>query len=232
MTAYHIFHDAYMCFQCRWREVDTKEPPGAETSGAVGLHGSFQNKQRSPGGYQLTWTVRSPISSAPLPPCLFPLPSVLSAFSSDYTSHVLQPPAALRRLLWQQSPVKAWTGPVLSSPTHINIHIATCMCVPPPRWTCCGMNSHSQTQYAHLDLQLIDLLSQLLKEDGLGHSKHSVTNAELNSFAIYKAAKLRDVDFINGGGDTSCIIERSPSHAHLTRTRRGMHNVEAQMNGV
>lgn len=113
-------------FPCRWRKVDTEEPPGAETTGAVGLHGSFQNKQRSPGGYQLARTVRSPpFSLAHLPSCPFPLRSVLSAFSSDYASHVAQPPAALRRLLWQQSPVKAWTGPVLFSPTPINIHITT-----------------------------------------------------------------------------------------------------------
>lgn len=101
-----IFYDAYMCFQCRWREVDSEEPPGAEASGTVGLHGSFQNKQRSPRGYQLARTVRSPLSSAALASCPSLLPSVLSAFSSDYTSHVLQPPAAHRRLLWQQGPQK------------------------------------------------------------------------------------------------------------------------------
>lgn len=125
LRAYHIFYDAYMCFQCRWREVDSEEPPGAEASGTVGLHGSFQNKQRSPGGYQLARTVRSPISSAPPASCPSPLPSVLSAFSSDYTSHVLQPPAALRRLLWQQGLAKVWISPVLFSPTHINLHITS-----------------------------------------------------------------------------------------------------------
>lgn len=44
-------------------------------------------------------------------PPLFPF--VLSAFSSDYTSHVSQPPAALRHLLWQQ---RSYT-----LPTHVNI---------------------------------------------------------------------------------------------------------------
>lgn len=55
------------------------------------------------------------------------------------------------------------------------------------------------------------------------------TNAD--SLIIHEAPKLRDVNFINGGGgrDTSCIIESAPSHTHLTRTGRRMHDVVGQM---
>lgn len=75
-------------------------------------------------------------------------------------------------------------------------------------------------------MQVIDLFSQLVKEDEL--SKHS--NADLHSLIIHKAAKLRDVSFINGeGGDTSCIIEKFPSHTRLTRTRRRMQDVKGWM---
>lgn len=35
------------------------------------------------------------------------------------------------------------------------------------------------------------------------------TNTDLHSLIIHKAAKLRDVDFINGEGDISCIIENT-----------------------
>lgn len=108
-TACHIVYEVYMCFQCRWREVDTEEPPGAEASGAVGLHGPFQNKQRSPGGYQLTRTVRSPVSSAPLPPCPSPSPPScqLSHQTARHTYHNHQPLSAScsgNRALWKHGP--------------------------------------------------------------------------------------------------------------------------------
>lgn len=153
-------------------------------------------------------------------------------------SHVAQPPAALRQLLWQQSLMKAWTGPLLFSPTQRTYHQPpTCISrhrvqVYSPsmlnvlQLTYSWTHKNTHVHFACIYTQVIDLFSQLLKEDEL--SKHS--NADLHSLIIHKAAKLRDVNFINGeGGDTSCIIEKFPSHTRLTRTRRRMQDVEGWM---
>lgn len=140
-------------------------------------------------------------------------------------SHVAQPPAALRQLLWQQSLMKAWTGPLLFSPTQRTYHQPpTCISrhrvqVYSPsmlnvlQLTYSRTHKNTHVHFACIYTQVIDLFSQLLKEDEL--SKHS--NADLHSLIIHKAAKLRDVNFINGeggGGDTSCIIEKFPSLPH------------------
>lgn len=174
----HISHDADMSFHCRRREVDTKEPPGAEAPGAVGLHGPFQNKQRSPGGYQLARTVSSPFFLQHLYP-LVPLPSPPSCqLSHQTTRHMFRkPPAALRRLLWQQSPVKAWTGPctfLSYAHQHTYNHIRAVCVFSHHSWTHCSFSqTHAHEQFAHKFAQPTDLLSQLIKEDCLGYSKHS-----------------------------------------------------------
>lgn len=123
-------------------------------------------------------------------------------------SHVAQPPAALRQLLWQQSLMKAWTGPLLFSPTQRTYHQPP-TCISPHRvqvyspsmlnvlqLTYSRTHKNTHVHFACIYTQVIDLFSQLLKEDEL--SKHS--NADLHSLIIHKAAKLRDVNFINGEG--------------------------------
>lgn len=149
-------------------------------------------------------------------------PSVLSAFSSDDMSHVAQPPAALRQLLWQQSLMKAWTGPLLFSPTQRTYHQPpTCISrhrvqVYSPsmlnvlQLTYSRTHKNTHVHFACIYTQVIDLFSQLLKEVEL--SKHS--NADLHSLIIHKAAKLRDVNFINGEGGTLHASLRSfpPTH--------------------
>ena len=139
-----------MSFHCRRREVDTKEPPGAEAPGAVGLHGPFQNKQRSSGGYQLARTVSSPFSSAPLPSCPSPLspPTPSCQLSHQTTRHMFRkPPAALGRLLWQQSPVKAWTGPctfLSYAHQHTYNHIRAVCALSHRSWPHCSFSSNTR----------------------------------------------------------------------------------------
>lgn len=116
-----------------------------------------------------------------------PIPHfVLSAFSSDYMSHISQLPAALRRLLWQQKPFESMDRPctfITHAHQHTYYHIE-CRC------TMHDLVQHVCSQssvrihvcmYSHVCTQLIDLLSQLVKEDGLGHSKHSCNKCRSTS---------------------------------------------------
>lgn len=210
-----------MCFQYRRGEVDTKEPSGAEAPGAVGLYGSFQNKQRSPWGYQLARTVRTPISLAPPPkPLSLCPPLCLSCqLSHQTTRHMYRNHQQLSDgCSGNSSSVKELSSPAFFSPTHSDIHLnhVECMCSLSLEKDVHRKHQHMQVQSAHLDVQLVDLLP-------LTPSTQSGYVCRY-TFTMHEAAKLEDDDFINGG-DTSCIIERS-SQTHLTVTRRKMYSAE------
>ena len=110
---------------------------------------------------------------------LVPLPSPPSCqLSHQTTRHMFRkPPAALRRLLWQQSPVKAWTGPctfLSYAHQHTYNHIRAVCVFSHHSWTHCSFSqTHAHEQFALEYEQPIDLLSQLIKDNCLGYSKHS-----------------------------------------------------------
>lgn len=120
----------FFAFLRRRRKVDTEEPPGAEASGPVGLHGPVQNKPRSPGGHQLSRTVSSPVCvSAPPPlpiaPLLLPPLCRLSHQTTRHMYRNRQQPSV--GCSGNRSSVKAKRGPApyFSPPTHVNIQKST-----------------------------------------------------------------------------------------------------------
>lgn len=200
------FSLTYMCFACRRRKVDTEEPPGAEASGAVGLHGSFQNKQRSPGGYQLTWTVRSPISSAPQ--CPSPLHSpLLCQLSHQTTRHTYHNHQQLSvGLLWQQSPRESMdqpcTFPLLRTPTYNHIEY---VCSPTRQGLLqrhCRPVQHTRFYHGHMELIFFHSGADFL-------SFRSQMQIYFHLVSVRKRNWGKSASSV--GRDTSCIIESTPS---------------------
>lgn len=127
-----------------------------------------------------------------------PLPSPLSAFSSDYTSHRSQPPAALSRLLWQQSPVKAWTSPVLF-PSYAHQH------------TCNHTEYVCSPTMLHAAAALSCCPTHVYNMDGDGHFKTFRQQIQIHFLLVFVRKQNWGMSASSVGRDTSCIIESTPS---------------------
>lgn len=109
-----------------------------------------------------------------------------------------------------ERPAQAWTGPVLFSPTHINIHnYIECMCVQPrlqdlPQHTCCCASTVCTHRHA-ADWSVVPTW----KRRWSWTLKTLMWHMKINIHLLFIRQQSWGMSTSSMRGDTSCIIESS-----------------------